>query len=620
MTDIIQLLPDAIANQIAAGEVVQRPASVVKELMENAIDAGGTAIKLIIKDSGKTLIQVIDDGCGMSETDARMSFERHATSKIRRSEDLFAIRTMGFRGEALASIAAVAQVEMRTRRRTDDVGVRLAVEASEVKAQEACQCSPGTSISVKNLFYNIPARRNFLKSPTVELRHIIDEFQRVALANPDLFFSLHHNGAEIHHLPAGNLRQRIVGIFGNQYNQRLIPLDEETDLLRLSGFVSKPEFAKKSRGEQLFFVNQRFIKSTYLNHAVMTAYEGLLPKDAYPMYVIFLDIDPAQIDINVHPTKQEIKFEDERLVYNYLRVAARHALGQYSLMPMLDFEQDTNFGIDPAAATPHKPAAAAGPDAPKRSYSSDMRMPSPTERELNNLKNWESIYAGLSDREPGEAERTEPTTTFKSDWAPADTLLDDEQGSFSKERKAPYQLHGTYIISPIKSGFLLIDQQAAHERILYERYLSNLDRQSSSSQQQLFPRTISLPPADAAILREIRPQINLLGFDVQEFGTNTFVINGVPAEISGREDEVKVLEGLVAQYRENIDLKIAAKDSLARAMARHTCMRRGHALTVAEMQALIDSLFGCQVPLKSPSGRACFITYDLGELAKRFEA
>ena len=316
MADVIQLLPDSIANQIAAGEVIQRPASVVKELMENSIDAGSTQIKLIIKDAGKTLIQVIDDGCGMSETDARMSFERHATSKIRTAKDLFAIKTMGFRGEAMASIAAIAQVEMKTRKHNEDVGVRLTIEGSEIKSQEPCQCNAGTSLSIKNLFYNVPARRNFLKTTTVEMRHIIDEFQRVALANPDIFFSLHHNGTEVFHLPESNLRQRIVNMFGQNSNKKLVPVLEETDALRLEGFVGKPEFAKKTRGEQFFFVNKRFIKSGYLNHALMGAYEDVLSKDTYPLYVIFIEIDPARIDINVHPTKQEIKFDDERLVYN----------------------------------------------------------------------------------------------------------------------------------------------------------------------------------------------------------------------------------------------------------------------------------------------------------------
>ena len=343
MADVIQLLPDSIANQIAAGEVIQRPASVVKELLENAVDAGSTNIKLIVKDAGKTLIQVVDDGCGMSETDARMSFERHATSKIRTVKDLFSIRTMGFRGEALASMASVAQVEVRTRRKPDELGTRILIEGSTLKVQEACQAAVGTNFSVKNLFFNIPARRNFLKSNTVEMRHITDEFQRIAIANPHVFFSLQHNNTEIYHLYSSNLRQRLVSLFGNTSNKKLVPLKEETELVKINGFIGKPEYARKTRGEQFFFVNNRFIKSGLLHHAVNNAYEELLAKEHFPLYVIFIEIDPANIDINVHPTKQEIKFDDEKMVYNYLKVAVRHALGRYSVAPELDFEQDPLF-------------------------------------------------------------------------------------------------------------------------------------------------------------------------------------------------------------------------------------------------------------------------------------
>ena len=421
MADIIQLLPDSIANQIAAGEVVQRPASVVKELLENAIDAGSTNIKLIIKDAGKSLIQVIDDGCGMSETDARMSFSRHATSKIRKAEDLFAIRTMGFRGEALASIAAIAQVELRSRRQADELGTRIVVEGSEVKAQEACQCAAGTSFSVKNLFYNVPARRNFLKSNTVEMRHILDEFQRVAIANPDIFFSLHHNNSELFHLSPGNLRQRIVAVFGNSWNKKLVPVNEETDIIKIQGYVGKPEFAKKTRGEQLFFVNQRFIKSGYLNHAIMGAYEDLLAKDTYPLYVIFLEIDPARIDINVHPTKQEIKFEDERLVYNYLKVAIRHALGQYSITPTLDFDQEINFSnytpkqapkptVETSSREESRPSTPSGPVSKTDRFSNGS----------NNLQNWEKLYEGLEqfdEEKEASGENIQQSLTIESRWS-----------------------------------------------------------------------------------------------------------------------------------------------------------------------------------------------------------
>lgn len=631
MADLIQLLPDAIANQIAAGEVIQRPASVIKELMENSIDAGSTSVKLIVKDAGKTLLQVIDNGCGMSETDARMAFERHATSKIRASQDLFAIRTMGFRGEAMASIAAVAQVEMRTRRQSEELGTRLIIEGSEVKSQEACQCTSGTNISVKNLFFNVPARRNFLKSNTVEMRHIIDEFQRLAIANPDIFFSLHHNNGEVFHLPPGNLRQRIIALFGNAYNKRLVPVSEETDALKLYGFVGKPEFAKKTRGEQYFFVNQRFIKSGYLNHAVTTAFEDLLPSDTYPFYVIFIDIDPARIDINVHPTKQEIKFDDEKLVYNYLKVAIRHSLGQYSIMPTLDFDQETSFSsnrvqpIQPNSkftvdSYTRESKATAGSNSGSNYSNGGMNFSGDEERQSNNLANWQKLYEGIgqSDEEEFSTGESETSVTIESEWSKENTL-DDQAKSFSKQQRPPYQVHSSYIVSHIKSGFLLIDQQAAHERILYENYLQVLEQQSASTQKQLFPKTIDLPQADAAVLRDIIPQINLLGYDIQEFGQNTFVINGIPAEMAGHQNEEKAIEILLEQFKSNLELKLDIKENLARSLARSTSIKRGQTLSVTEMQALIDKLFACEIPFSSPTGRNCFITFELDDLAKRFE-
>ena len=505
MTDVIQLLPENVANQIAAGEVVQRPSSVVKELLENAIDAGATQIKLIVRDAGKTLVQVIDNGCGMSETDARMCFERHATSKIRESKDLFAIRTMGFRGEALASIAAVAQVEMRTRRATDELGVRIVIESSTLVAQEPCQAPAGTSIAVKNLFYNVPARRNFLKSEPVEMRHVLDEFQRVAMANPDLFFSMHHNDQELFHLPPGNLRQRIVKIFGEAANKKLVPVQEETDILKITGFVGKPDYFKKTRGEQLFFVNKRFIKSNYLHHAVVQAYEDLLPSDAFPLYVLFLEIDPMRIDINVHPTKQEIKFDDEKLVYNYLKVTVRHALGSHNITPTLDFEHEPAF-----QATPSKtPSLRPGSDRP--SSVGDYRPSGGDDsRNEDNLRHWQKLYEGLeligkssdspSERdEAGNEPSDEPGLSFEIRQSAEHTQMDDESGSFSKGLKEPYQIHGQYIVSHIKSGFLLIDQQAASERILYERYLEALGTQPIATQKMLF--TLTTASSDHAQLQ-----------------------------------------------------------------------------------------------------------------------
>ncbi|GJM05735.1 MAG: DNA mismatch repair protein MutL [marine bacterium B5-7] len=632
MADIIQLLPDAIANQIAAGEVIQRPASVVKELLENSIDAGSTNIKLVIKDAGRTLIQVIDDGCGMSETDARMSFERHATSKIRQSEDLFCIRTMGFRGEAMASIAAVAQVELRSRRHSDELGTRLVVEASEVKIQEPCPCSRGTTLSVKNLFYNVPARRNFLRSNTVEMRHIMDEFQRIAIANSDIFFSLHHNNSEIFHLPAGNLRQRLIGVFGNNANKKLVPVSEETDILKLSGFVGKPEFAKKTRGEQYFFVNNRFIKSGYLNHAVVAAYEDLLPKDTHPLYAIFIDIDPARIDINVHPTKQEIKFEDERLVYNYLKVAIRHSLGQYSIMPTLDFDQSPAFyntltGSNRPIKREETIKSSSSKGNTGSSSPSVSSVVGDSHRQANNLQNWQKLYEGLDhfDAEPttnssGSTEETPPALTLESKWHDEDAENTTATSETTKRgRKTPSQLHNSYVVSQIKSGMLIIDQQAAHERILYDRYLTFLQQQQNATQSQLFPRTLSLSPSDANLLTDVLETVNSLGFDIQEFGTNTFVVNGVPSELAGKQDELKLIESLLEQYKNNLNLKLDIKENIARSMAKSASIKTGQSLEVEEMQALIDQLFACEVPYKSPSGRKCFISVELDELAKRFE-
>ncbi|MCO6491835.1 MAG: DNA mismatch repair endonuclease MutL [Phaeodactylibacter sp.] len=630
MADIIQLLPDAIANQIAAGEVIQRPASVVKELMENSIDAGSTDIKLVVKEAGKTLIQVIDNGCGMTETDARMSFERHATSKIRQAKDLFAIRTMGFRGEALASIAAIAHVEMRTRRQSDELGTLIQMEGSEVKNQEACQCSGGTALSVKNLFFNVPARRNFLKSNSLEMRYIIDEFQRIAIANPDIFFSLHHNGSEVFHLPPGNLRQRLTGIFGANSNKKLVPVAEETDILKLTGFVGKPEFAKKTRGEQYFFVNNRFIKSSYLNHAVVSAYENLLPADTYPLYVIFMETDPGRIDINVHPTKQEIKFEDERLVYNYLKVAVRHSLGQYSIMPSLDFDIDTNFATatrikprpqrdETVSSASSQPSSSARPSGNSEPAGGDARR-------ANNLRNWQELYEGLDEFDnEGPAEKPgapgPKPLTLESNWHQDHPGNEESKitGTEQQQRKEPYQVHNTYIASQIKSGLVLIDQQSAHERILYERFLDVLKQQKASTQNQLFPRTLTLSPNDAALLKDILEQVNLLGFDIQEFGVNTFVINGLPAEMAGKQDEVEVIESLLEQYKGELDVKLDTREQIARAMARSAAIKRGQPLSAGEMQMLIDQLFACQAPFKSPSGRNCFITFELDELAKRFE-
>lgn len=632
MADVIQLLPDSIANQIAAGEVIQRPASMVKELLENAIDAGSTNIKLIVKEAGKTLVQVIDNGCGMSETDARMCFERHATSKISTSKDLFAIRTMGFRGEALASIAAIAHVEMRTRRQIDELGTKIVIEGSELKTQEACQCITGTNLSIKNLFYNVPVRRRFLKSNTVEMRHIMDEFQRVAIANPDIFFSLHHNNSEVFHLPAGNLRQRLVGIWGTNVNKKLVPLTEETDVIKIYGYVGKPAFSKRTRGEQLFFVNNRFIKSAYLNHAVMAAYEDLLQKDTYPLYAIFIEMDPDRIDINVHPTKQEIKFDDERLVYNYLKVAVRHALGQNSITPMLDFDREVGLS-QPTLASSFGSRMNQAQDLGgqnSKSANGNYAAPKPADtsggRDANNLKNWRKLYDGLEmfdeeSTENGEdsASNEGESITIESAWSNVPEM-DDSEKSFSTNQKSPYQIHSRYIVSHIKSGYLLIDQQAAHERILFEQYLFMLNNQQAPTQKELFPKSVTVTPLQAPVLREILPQINILGIDIQERSEGEFVIHGMPADWRGTSNEQELIETLLQQYQADIDLDLGVDEKIASSMARSAALKRGQSLTVPEMKELIDQLFACETPFKSPFGRNCFITYDLDELDKLFSS
>ncbi|BDS09627.1 DNA mismatch repair endonuclease MutL [Aureispira anguillae] len=650
MADLIQLLPDHIANQIAAGEVVQRPASVVKELLENAIDAGAKNIRLIIKNAGKTLIQVVDDGIGMSETDARMCFERHATSKIRQTEDLFSIRTKGFRGEAMASIAAVAQVEMRTKKQQEELGIQIKISGSKINSQEPCQTAAGTSIAVKNLFYNIPARRNFLKSDTVEMRHIIDEFQHVALAHPDTFFSLHHNSAKLYHLPISNLRQRIVGILGNKVNKNLIPIEEDTDIIKITGYIGKPEAAKKTRGDQFFFVNNRFIKSGYLNHALLSAYEDLLPEKVYPLYVVFFEINPKKIDVNVHPTKQEIKFEDERLVYNYLRVTARHALAQNSITPSLDFEVESGISqhLDEAHLNPsvlkssfdrpqndNQTFKSKVNNTSKSSFSGHQKQPK-TETELSNLQNWDKLYENIENEamEQGQKLEQEEQTLFSSSIGdrPSTQQNESDELTFSSKASAAssknlsdsattkhlYQLHNRYIVSPIKSGFLLIDQQMAHQRIMYERYLYQLEHKKATTQKLLFPQSVELSTGDAALLKELLPQLNELGLDIKEFGTNSFVVHGLPSELS-QQNEQLIISQLLEQFKQNIDLKIELYDNLARSLAYQASIKAGKSLTAIEMQQLINELFACQVPYVGPNGHKTFISMDMVELSKRFE-
>lgn len=598
MPDIIQLLPDSIANQIAAGEVVQRPASVVKELMENAIDAGADDIKVIVKEAGKILIQIIDNGTGMSETDARLSFERHATSKIKKAEDLFSLRTMGFRGEALASIGAIAQVEMRTRMADNELGTLLLIEASEVKKQEQTATDAGTSISVKNLFYNIPARRNFLKSEPVEMKHILDEFQRLALAYPDKSFSLIHGDQVIHDLHPGKLSQRIVALFGKSYQQQLATCSEETELVSVTGYIGRPESAKKTRGEQFFYVNNRFIKSNYLNHAVAGAFEGLLPEGSFPFYVLFMEIDPKHIDVNVHPTKTEIKFDDERAVYAVVRATVRLALGAHNLSPAIDFSADINM-VSKLNLSERKL---------QETYYEEQFGNSLNK---SNLDNWEKLFDHNTTAGIKREVEHRPSMRFES------ALNREEAPISNQEGKKVFQLHNKYLVRAVKDGLMIMDQQAVHERVLYEKFLLHMKGVSGNSQQSLFPQTVELAPADFSLVMEVEHEIKALGFRFEVFGKNAVLVSGIPADIAGGEKEL--FEGLIEQFKINqAELSLPLKENLARSLAKRASIRSGQALAKGEIEALVEGLFACNNPNFSPEGTPTFFIFDASKIENFF--
>lgn len=621
--DIIQLLPDNIANQIAAGEVIQRPASAVKELMENAVDAGANHIQLIINDAGKSLIQVIDNGKGMSETDARMSFERHATSKIKQIDDLFHIKTMGFRGEALASIAAVAQVELKTRKQGAELGTYIEIENSVVTKQEACACAEGTNICMKNLFFNIPARRNFLKSNAAELRHIVDEFIHVAMAFPQIFFSLTSNGQQVFYLEPGSLKQRVIQIIGNQYNAKLVNVKEETDYLNIYGFVGKPETARKTRGDQYFFVNNRFIKSAYLNHAVMNAFEDLIAKDSFPSYVLFIDLDPSQVDINVHPTKQEIKFEDEKIVYAFVQSAVKHALAQFSIAPSLDFTLNAEIQQLDAVSKPltdDKKETISGSSLYQTFTQKNQAHFIERKENKSELKHWKDFY------EPTQQPQSD--SSFKS-------LLDKSisaSGYFEYEGKQSvnasavsianeamyFQVHNTYIVTPTASGFILVHQQLAHERILYEKYAAAAQGKQIATQPSLFPVTLELAPADAVLLSELLSDLQIIGYQVEPFGNNSFVIQGTPADVlTGNEKHA--IELLIEQYKHfSSDVKFSKREKLIRCMARQQAIKAGQSLNQQEMKALVEELFCCNTSNITPTGSATYIEFKEDYLLRMF--
>ncbi len=598
MSDIIQLLPDHVANQIAAGEVVQRPASVVKELLENAIDANATSIKLLIKDAGKTLIQVIDNGKGMTTTDARLCFERHATSKIREAQDLFQLNTKGFRGEALASIAAIAHVTLKTKQENEELGTEIKIEGSTVISQEVIATGKGTSIAVKNLFYNIPARRNFLKSDTIETRHIVDEFQRVALAHPSIAFLLHHNNKEIYNLKESNLRKRIVAVFGAKMNEKLVPINEQTDIINITGFIAKPNFAKKKRGEQFFFVNDRYIKSPYLNHAVVNAFEGLLESGAHPSYFLYLTVPSNSIDINIHPTKTEIKFDNEKALYAILRATIKHSLGQYSIAPVLDFNRDAT--LDTPYHFKEKTAVAS----PKISVDPNFNpFKEPVEKKVHTSssnhkkenQNWEALYTNVA---PLHSEQQEPLFKQTSDF----------------EIKKTFQIQKKYLINSIKSGVVFIHQSLAHQRVLYEQFLESITVKEADSQQLLFPVNIHLSKDEIEILKTVQSDLESAGFVFAPFASENITVKGIPTSIT--ESQITpILEQLLDDVQQEIpNASFSPFDIMAKSFAKTLAIKTGTQLSENEQEKLVNDLFSCKEPTCSPFGKTIFKTFTLNEL------
>ncbi|WP_047449148.1 DNA mismatch repair endonuclease MutL [Alistipes sp. ZOR0009] len=624
MSDIIQLLPDAVANQIAAGEVIQRPASVIKELVENAVDAGSTAITVIIKDAGKTLIQIIDNGCGMSETDARLSFERHATSKIRSVHDIFSISTFGFRGEALASIASIAEVELKTRKENSELGTHIVMSGSEVLSQEPISSPVGSIFSIKNLFFNVPARRKFLKSNSVEIRHIINEFQRVCLCHPEIAFTLVNNGTEVYNLPSANLKQRIVGLMGKSIANNLIDINTETSIVKVTGFIGKPENAKKTSGEQFFFVNGRFFKSPYLQKAVVSAYHQLIQNDHYPSFFIYLDVDPAAIDINIHPTKTEIKFEDESAIWQIINASTREAIGKFSVAPSIDFNTfgDIEIPVFSKDAPVSMPVIDVNPNFnpfdeatsqnfSKSSFGSGFRKdPVPS--------GWQKLYQGFPSVEnhPFEDERANTATFF--DEQPEE----EPQQTFevrSQSEQLFFQLKARYILTPVKSGVMIIDQTKAHQRILYEYYLAIIEHHTGIAQQELFPQIVEFNPADYALLIGISEDLHSIGWDIRPFGGNSVAIYGSPASLSNQNFK-EVLEGLLQDFKNNeSDLQDSSKTKIARSMSIASAIKPGQTLSQTEMQDLFDKLFACESPNTSPGGKPTLFILGLDELEKRFK-
>lgn len=613
MPDIIQLLPDNVANQIAAGEVIQRPASVVKELLENAVDAGADNIQLVIKDSGKTLIQVVDNGSGMSDTDARMSVERHATSKIRKADDLFSIHTMGFRGEAMASVAAIAHLEIKTKRQEDETGTRLYIEGSEVKSQEPDACSNGTAISVKNLFYNVPARRNFLKSDNAEFRHVLEEFQRVALVYPHIRFSLTHNKSIVYKLDETTPKKRIVDVFGSSLNKKLVPVQSATSMAKITGFIGKPEYARKKRGEQYFFVNNRFIKHPYFHHAVTKGYQELLPEGYYPAYFIFFEVPSERLDVNIHPTKTEVNFQDGIALYSVISSMVKEAIGKFNLSPSIDFDTEETMDLKPPKDPANIPAPGIHVDPEYNPFKNNKGTQKQIDdfRQQRNRENWTQLYKlttrqGHQETTPENAgPQTKIASDFGTDKAGGEMLL---------------QVSGKYIASSVKSGLMMVDQTAAHERILYERILKRLEKRSQGSQQQLFPQNVTFAADDAAIIQEMLKELRYAGFDIEPLGKSTFVVNGLPDDLDEKEDVESFFDSMLESYKLNEqNLETHRSVNLALSMATNMAIKPGRALKPEEMRSLIDSLFACEVPHRSPSGKTTVAIIRPEEINEKFK-
>lgn len=609
MADIIQILPDALANQIAAGEVIQRPASAVKELLENAIDAGATEIKLTIKEGGKNFIQVSDNGTGMSETDARLAFERHATSKLRTSEDLFNITTKGFRGEALASIAAVAKVVVKTKRAEDHVGTQIEIDASKVVLHEPCSCPVGTTFTIKNLFYNVPARRKFLKSDQVEFRHIIDEFQRVALAHADIAFFLYNDETQVYQLEAASMRQRISALMGNNFNDRLVPVKEETDFVQIEGFVCKPESAKKTRGEQFFFVNGRFIKSSYFHHAVANAFDDLIEKGSHPGYFLFMNIDPSKIDVNIHPTKTEVKFEDERMIYAVIRSSVRQALGKYNITPTLDFDVETAFQIPTKKSITHVVM-------PTIKVNSDYN---PFHKETPVKQDWKGFY----DVSRPQDEKEPINDLLSNQWVDVDTgeILDQKKKAgldelITEVENKVFQIFNRYIVAGSGNSLWIIDQHRAHERILFEKFVAMTS--SGNTQMNLFPETWELSGADMAAVNEILPDLTHMGFEIEPFGNQAMVIRGIPADATGM-DSKQMLETLLEQYKNAGKLNAEDRRELvAYSLSGKMSIRSGMVLNKAEILQLIRDLFETQMPWMGINNKPIIFSKTPEELDELF--